>query len=269
MVGTLIMDFIYKSHTYRFLNKKYGVSRVESKNFKISKIEKLKTSSVCRLTFKKQVRKFYLSIPIDIKKKNTATKDVVALDPGVRSFLTYYDGHSVGEIGKNIHVKLRRLSKKMDRISAKRSKSKKSFQKLRLKKAMARIQEQITNIVKDLHYKACNFLKQYKVILLPKFNVKSMISGKNKYKISKQTRRSLLTLSHFKFKMRLIQKTSETGSRVIICNEACTNCGQLNNVGSKKDYSCSSCKLNIDRDVNGAAPLYRIHTAEVPKSVLE
>lgn len=250
--------FIYKNNTYKYLNTKYGINRIESKNFKIINLETVNTTNVCRLIFKPNLGQFYISIPIKTHiSQEIPERDIIALDPGVRSFLAFYDGNSAGEIGKDVHINLKRLNKQIDRLKSKKAKTKKSWRKYKYKKAIAKIQERISNIVKDLHYKACNFLKQYKTILLPTFKVKSMISGKNKYKLSKHTKRSLLDLSHFKFKMRLIQKTSETRNRIIICNEAftsktCTNCGSINNVGKKKDYSCNSCKLNIDRDINGA-----------------
>ena len=44
--------------------------------------------------------------------------------------------------------------------------------------------------------------------------------------------------------------------KVIICTEeytskTCTKWGTINNVGSSEIYKCKSCKLILDRDING------------------
>jgi putative transposase len=180
-------------------------------------------------------------------------RQVISLDPGVRSFLTFYDGESYGEIGKNISIKLKRLSKSMDKLDKKIDEEKRFYKKCRLKRAKSQIQEKKKNIVDDLHKKTCNFLKHYRYVLLPVFKVKGMIKS-----LPKAVKRSMLDLSHFKFKMRLIQKTSETGSKILICNEimtskTCTKCGKINGeLGKSKIFTCPSCKISIDRDFNGA-----------------
>jgi putative transposase len=167
--------------------------------------------------------------------------------------MTFYDGESCGEIGKDKHKQIKRLNKEKDRLDAKISQEKKYYKKCKLKRARGKIYKRINNIVKDLHCKTINFLSNYKVILLPEFKVKRMLPGLNKY-----VRRSMLDLAHYKFKLRLAQKASETSSKIIICNEAytsktCTGCGDINDsLGKKKTFTCPSCDLCIDRDINGA-----------------
>ena len=78
---------------------------------------------------------------------------------------------------------------------------------------------------------------------------------------NKHLRRSLLSLRHYEFRQRLIHKIRETKSRLIICHEpytskTCTKCGIINNIGSSKHYKCKECKLEIDRDVNGARNIF-------------
>jgi putative transposase len=199
------------------------------------------------------LNRFYLSVPKGIDPKSKPDRFLISLDPGVRSFLTFYDGESYGEIGKNTNIKLKRMSKQMDKIDKKISEEKKFFKKCKLNKAKAKLQEKKKDIVDDLHKKACSFLKHYEYVLLPEFKVKGMVNS-----LPKTVKRSLLDLSHFKFKMRLIQKTSETGSKILICNEiltskTCTNCGEINRgLGKQKNFSCPNCKINLDRDFNGA-----------------
>jgi len=251
--GRNIRDgFIYKTNTKNWLLNNHP----DIFNVPIKKILKVKTEKICRIVYKRILGSFSLVIPETIKKIKPKKRFIISLDPGVRSFLTFYDGKSSGEIGKNMNIKLNRLNKQMDALDKRISEEKKFYRKCNLKKAKSRIQFKKENIVKDLHCKACNFLKRYAYIILPIFNVKNMIS-KDKA-LPKKVRRSMLDLSHFKFRQRLIQKTEETGSIILFCNEimtskTCTKCGKINEMlGKSKTFKCPSCHIEIDRDVNGA-----------------
>lgn len=232
--------FIYKTNTMRAIkniHQKNKISTIMKKIFN-KKINNIKTNKVCRIIFKRHLNKFYLSIPKEIKKTTKSNRNIISLDPGVRSFQTFYDIESTGEIGKNLFIKIKRLHKKCDQLNSKIKNEKKFYKKCNFKKAKSRIEEKIKNIVEDCHKKTCNFLTKYKYVLLPEFKVKSMIPGLKKY-----TRRTLLSLSHFKFKLRLAQKTSETDTTLIICNEAytsktCTKCGEINQKLNSKKNIC-------------------------------
>lgn len=246
--------YIYKRNTGQQIKKKYIKHHKDiMNNICLKKLKRVKTTQVCKLIYKKHYNEFYLAVPEKIKKKKTAERDIIALDPGVRTFMTFYDGESCGEIGKDKYKQLKRLGKEKDKLDTKISTEKKFYKKSKLKKARVRIYKRVNNIVHDLHYKTINFLTKYKLVLLPTFKVKSMLPGLNKY-----VRRSLLDLSHYKFKLRLAQKASENDSKIIICNESytsktCTGCGELNeSLGKSKTFNCPSCKLCIDRDINGA-----------------
>lgn len=254
--GRNIRDgYIYKTNTNKEIKKIYETKHhAEIMSYIcMNRIKNINTNRICKLIMKKHTNEFYLASPIKIVENNKYEREWISLDPGVRTFMTFYDGESYGEIGKNIHIRLKRLNKEKDQLDSKISGEKKYYRKTKLKKARAKIYKKIGNIVKDLHYKTINFLSKYKLVVLPKFKVKEMLPGLNKY-----VRRSLLDLSHYKFKLRLAEKTSEIGTKLLISNEAytsktCTSCGKLNyELGNSKTFNCPSCNLQIDRDVNGA-----------------
>lgn len=194
-------------------------------------------------------------------KNNKVCRTAIALDPGVRTFLTWYDGNSYGEIGASMWRKLKSLDLVIDKLKSKRDRLKdKSCNKYKIKrlnKAIHRKYQRIQNIVKDMHFKACNLLTRYKYVFLPEFKVSQILK-----KLNKRSRKPLLNLSYFKFKMRLIQKASETGTKVIICNEAytsktCSMCGTRNSkLGASKVFKCSNCKTTCDRDMNAARNIF-------------
>lgn len=79
----------------------------------------------------------------------------------------------------------------------------------------------------------------------------------------------MLTWSHFTFRQHLIHKAREYGVNVYLCHEdytskTCTKCREINNVGGKEYFTCVSCGLSIDRDVNGARNILLCALGDAP-----
>lgn len=246
--------YIYPNNTKAFLKKRYKESfKKVFTDCKIKTILNVKTTKVCKIIYKPGINKFYLSIPENQSRIPEPKREFIALDPGVRTFMTFYDGESFGEIGRGISNRLTKLNLQQDKLKSRLTKSK-GYKKLKIKRAIAMCQRRKENIVNDLHYKTRNFLNQYKYVLLPSFNTSKMVRND---KLSTMTKRCMLDLAHFKFKLRLAALSSKN-RKIIICNEACTSktctrCGSINStLGSKKVYKCNECNLIIDRDFNGA-----------------
>lgn len=205
----------------------------------------------------KQVNRWYICLPIKIKRKNIKNKlDVCALDPGVRTFQTLYSPNgNVSKFGDRTNLLLKRLNERIDKLKSIRSKKEiKKKKRYKMKKRCKLLRTKIVNIVSDLHWKTANHLcKTYKYILLPTFETKIMVR-KKKRKITKRTTREMLGLSHYKFKEKLKQKAEEYGSKVIDVSEAytsktCSTCGKLKKIGGKEMFKCC---YKMDRDINGA-----------------
>ncbi len=255
--------YIYISHVKDHINYVSGKTKaLKEKNkksleilkrLKLKELEKFEHTGVCKLFYDSNTSKFYLNHAVDRINKNKDKKPFISLDPGIRSFLTYYDGDTYGEIGPNFGYSLGRLFKTIDKLESKISEINNKRKIKNLRTAQNRLRRKITNKVKDLHYKTIKFLGNYQNVLLPTFKVKDIAS-----KLDNGNTRKLMALSHFSFKQRLVEKTSEIGNRIIICNEAytsktCTNCGIRNEkLGSSKVFHCKSCRITLDRDFNGA-----------------
>lgn len=215
----------------------------------------------CKLVMKHS-SKFYLVVPIAINhySDNQETNDIVALDPGVRTFQTFYSADSAGSFGKKGMNKIFKLCLSLDRLISEKQ-NVKSRVKRRMEKACQRIRDKIKNLRNEIHWKVSKFLCQnFKIIFIPKFETQKM-SQKLNHKVS----RKMLTWSHFLFKQRLIFKASEYNVKVIEVNESytsktCTKCGLINSLlGSNKIFKCSACKLILDRDINGARNIFMKH----------
>ncbi|NEO64037.1 MAG: IS200/IS605 family element transposase accessory protein TnpB [Moorea sp. SIO4G2] len=175
----------------------------------------------CRLTSTNG--DYYLTVPhktTQIKTENQGR--VVALDPGVRTFLTFFSENSVGKIGHGDFSRIQRLCSHLDQLLSEISKAK-GKQKRRRRKAARRMVIKIRNLVNELHHKAARFLvNNFDVILLPTFETSEMTKKRNR-KIRSKTVRNLLSFAHYRFKEFLKHKAQETGKLVVDVCEAYTS----------------------------------------------
>ena len=208
---------------------------------------------------------FYLCVPLALKPEqhtDSPKHSIIALDPGVRTFLTGYDyiTKRVIEFGKDDFNRLARLGKHLSKMQSEVTKSPKKV-RYKLKKKMARLRARIQNLVKDTHCKIVHWLTYtYSSILLPKFEVSKMVKKRDKvYRVlgTEQTK-NLLHWSHYKFQQRLLNKTRERNwCKVHIVGEeyttkCCTNCGNLKPMKAERIYNCHKCGSVIGRDANAA-----------------
>lgn len=188
----------------------------------------------------------------------------IALDPGVRTFLTGYDpSGTILEIGKSDVDKVFKMCYRIDRIMAKVAKAKNHKQRYQRKRAACRARTKLQNCINDMHSKAAKYLcESYELIFLPKFTTHQMVRRATR-KIRGKTARAMLTFAHYKFRQRLLDKARNYDNvQVVIVNEAytsktCTKCGVIKtNLGGAKTFKCSSCDWKGDRDINGARNIY-------------
>lgn len=208
--------------------------------------------------------RYYLNLPVPVgfylpdDKYNesqvmfSTKEDIIALDPGVRTFLTGYTLNKSCDIGEGDAVKIFDLLDRCDKLSTEEGMTEKEIETINTKKR--KLRSKIKNMVDDLHWKSIKYLtSNYKCIIYPDFRTKGMM---RKIK-DKPTKRKLQSLSFFKFKQRLIYKCKTQGKTLMIMNEAytsrtCSRCGFLNPKSTRKDFRCGGCDWMVDRDYNGA-----------------
>jgi putative transposase len=201
---------------------------------------------------------YYLLIPIDSKvEEKKEEKKIIALDPGEKRFQVGYSNKECIEISSRTEL-TQKLKKKIKDMQSR-------FVKLtsKIKRQIRKKYNKINNIIDDIHWRTITYLrKNYNDILLPIFESQEMVKSMNSYQ--KKCKDKLLTLKHYKFKERLINKAKSIKNlRVHIVNEAytsktCTNCGTLNE--TKPNYmECRSCKITVERDINGSRNILLKH----------
>ena len=214
---------------------------------------------------KDRLGRFFFCFPETVKPAHTSKAPdpskhcTIALDPGVRTFMTGYDAdgfvveHGAGDISK-----IRNLCLSYDRLVSKmHGGATKHKQRCNMRKAALRIQRKIRTRIDDSHRRLSKWLcKNYRAVIIPTFGVSGMIK-KKKRNIGSRTARAMCNWSHFRFRQTLMAKSREyPWCRVLETQEpytskTCGQCGQLNQkLGSKKTFVCPSCGYKGDRDVN-------------------
>jgi putative transposase len=213
---------------------------------------------------------YYICLPTESPRYKTENQGrVVALDPGIRTFLTFFSDNCFGWLGDSANLKIQKLCSKLDKLISKISQAK-SKQKKRLKYAATRLRGKIKYLIDELHKKTARFLvDNFDVILLPTFET-SIMSRKAKRRIRSKSVRQMLTLSHYKFKMFLKHKAYECNKVVVDVNEAYTSktvswTGEIiNNLGGSKIIKSRIDGKTMNRDLNGARGIYLRALVDTP-----
>jgi putative transposase len=190
---------------------------------------------------------------------------VIALDPGVRTFMTGYDpSGKVLEFGARDMGRINRLNYWIDDLQSRIDTEKSARKRYRMRRAKNRMHTRIKNLVEEVHKKlTLTLVQNYRTILLPKFESQKMVAknGPKPRCIRRRTAHEMMTWSHYKFQQRLINKTREYRQcQVIIVDESytsktCGACGCIHQkLGGNKIFQCPnpSCGIRFDRDANGA-----------------
>lgn len=225
------------------------------KNFKKFKNLDFNIEHDCKLCF--NGFEYYLLIPVD--KKVQTKKDenrILAFDPGEKTFQTAFSENEI--IESNINQK--KYDKIENKIKLLQSLSAKKEIKLNKKKKL-KLHQKIKNLVNDMHWKLITYVKKnYNDVLIPNFESQKIM---NKMSFGlKKVKKNLLSFCHYKFRMRLIEKTKELHNfRVYtVCEDytskTCTNCGSIKDIKNERIYNCEKCNLIIGRDINAARNIF-------------
>ena len=163
--------------------------------------------NICRLSLR--YGQYHMSVPYDEKlppeRENQAR--VVALDPGVRSFLTWYCTDSVGKIGEGAFFRIQRFCERLDDLLSRAAKSP-ARRRRNMRRAVNRMRLKVENLVAELHRQAARFLvNNFDVILLPTFETSEMVE-RGRRRIRSKTVRNLLSLG------RTTDLSSSSGTRL-------------------------------------------------------
>ena len=215
----------------------------------------------CRLV--KERGYYWLAVPhpAQCDVETPSGDGAVALDPGVRTFLTFFSETECGKLGYRAFGRIQRLCHWLDDLISRTAAEPSSQRRRRMRRAQARLRQKIVNLVDELHWQAARWLtSNYKVILLPTFETQDMTRRAGR-RIRSKTARMMLSFRHYEFKQRLLWKAWQRGVLVLEVNEAYTSKtrswdgsvkGKLGGRTVIRDES----GFGMDRDVNGARGIF-------------
>ena len=185
---------------------------------------------------------------------------VVALDPGVRNFITWFSEDGCGKLGEQDFGRIQRLCQHQDNLLSRAARAP-SRRRRNMRRAAGRMTVRIQNLINELHHKTARYLvDNFDVILLPDFKTSGMVT-RGQRRIRSKTVRNLLSFAHHRFRNFLRHKASENGRTVLIVKEAYTSktvswTGEINHkLGGRKTVSSSDGR-RMDRDHNGARGIF-------------
>jgi len=189
---------------------------------------------------------------------------IIALDPGVRTFLTGYDpSGKVYEFGKGDIDRIESLCKWLGTLQRKWSNKQlyRHKQRWNMRRAWYRMIERIRNLVDEVHKKTALWLcRNYRWILLPPFET-SRMTKRRRRRIRAKTARQMYTWSHYRFRMWLKQKAQQhqwchvVEVREDYTSKTCGRCGAIHwDLGGDKTFRCplAQCGYVADRDISAS-----------------
>ncbi|MBW4639697.1 MAG: transposase [Gloeocapsa sp. UFS-A4-WI-NPMV-4B04] len=202
--------------------------------------------------------RWFAIFPELVSASNNQSNKVIALDPGVRTFLTGFDGNKFLEFGAGDMGRITRLCQHLDNLMSRKAKCLNRRQRQKMSIAAGRMRMKIQNLINEAHKQvACHLTQNYRVIFLPTFETSQMVQKKNR-KIRSKTARAMLTWAHYRFKLFLKHKAALNGCVVVDVTEeytskTCTSCGHIHQqLGGSKTFKCPNCGHSLPRDMNGA-----------------
>jgi putative transposase len=221
------------------------------------------TDSSTELTYNKG--RWFAHFPVEVEADYTQTRRMVALDPGVRTFMTGFDGNDFLEFGNGDFARIAKLCIHLDQLKSRHDQAKgHSFKRLRskLRQAMERVRTRIKNLRTECHKQVASYLaRNYDVVVLPTFETSQMVS-KSRRKLHSKTARAMMNWAFYQFSQTLQHLCNRYGSKLVRMTEEytskiCTKCGHIHRtLGGNKKFKCPQCGYEIPRDFNGALGIF-------------
>ena len=261
-----------------------GGIRLQDKSHVIQKLlaEGRRLTETCKIRWDKRTRAFHFLYTHEIPRLEDPdpefeTKRIVATDPGVRRFQTFYSPTS-GEVGVLLHkqrAEMERrcfdidkrtswLAKRRDRERQPECKPRSRKQRQRTvrgkRRRLAKERVRLHQWMKFTHYDAANaLLESFDLVIAPKLATQDMVP-RNGRVFGAATARAMYTWSHGLFTQRLESAAARYAGRCVLTtlgepgtSKTCAHCGKWDaGLGGAARYECARCGACYDRDVGGA-----------------
>ena len=223
------------------------------------KINLININSDVKINYNNITNEYLLLVPIKTINEQTEnkTRNLICLDPGLRTFMTGVSEQESLEIGNNVNSIVAKDIRRLTKIQ-----KNKNIPKRIKKKNKTLINRKISNKIDDLQWKSIKYLTNtYNAIYLGNMSAKSIVKN-NKSVLNKYKKIACLRTKYFQFKMRLEYKCVSHNVHFKYVDESytsktCSECSYYDkDLGSSKIYICKGCPNIMERDINGARNIY-------------
>jgi transposase len=200
---------------------------------------------------------FWLLIPVYKVVKPSNHGPTIAMDPGVRTPLSFYspDGSS-GFLGREMKGRIDDIKGRVATVDRRISKADGAFRK-KLLWHRRRLFRKYTHVRDDCHWKiASDVTNKYGGVVLPHLQTSRLCGS-----LRAKTNREMFGISHYILKTRMEMKCEENGTMFQSPTEeytskTCGRCGLINaSLGSSETFKCD-CGLVCHRDLHAARNIY-------------
>ena len=213
---------------------------------------------------------YHLAVTHPAQRRASETQGrVVALDPGIRTFLAFFSETSAGLIGQGDFGRIQRLCAHLDDLLSRAKREKKRARKRNMYAAADRARVRIRNLVDELHHQAANWLtERFDLILIPEFET-SRLARRGLRRIRSKSVRSMLTFAHYRFRQFLLWKAWQRGKSVLVVNEAytsrtCSWSGELLPKLGGSRVKRGADGVVAERDIDGARGIFLRALVDLP-----
>ena len=256
-----VKDKTTPKFTYR--SGSFGLVKNDPKALKLPRIgrvhcmedvaKRVNGARVLRMTISQRSGRWYASLTVEREDKTVANPPkgvAVGVDLGVKTLATLSDG-TVIKNPRYLQKSERKLKKAQQALSRK---TKGSNRRAKAKAKVARIHAHVANQRQDAMHKLTTWLaKRCSDISIEDLHVAGMVKNHHLAK-------SISDAAFGEFRRQLEYKTARTGARLHVVDrwyrssKTCSGCGRVKAKLSlaERTYTCDSCGLTMDRDLNAA-----------------
>ena len=220
-------------------------------------VERVGDAKVLRMAISQRAGRWYASLTVEREDKTVANPPkggAVGVDLGVKTLATLSDG-TVIENPRYLQKSERKLKKAQQALSRK---TKGSNRRAKAKATVARIHAHVANQRSDAMHKLTTWLsRKYSEISIEDLHVAGMVKN---HRLAK----AIADAAFGEFRRQLEYKTVRTGARLQVISrwyrssKTCSGCGSVKAKLSlaERAYTCDSCGLTMDRDLNAAINIH-------------
>ena len=192
--------------------------------------------------------RWFVNVPVSASEQPESFGRIASVDPGIRSFMTFYSLDSCGKIGEGAFSRIHSLCGYLDDLNRRMAEAN-HRQRYKMKKAADRLRWKIRDLVEELQHKTALFLvRNFDVIAMPDSRAEDFGSG---------SLREIAGSAHAGFQEFLKAKAREYGTKIVVQNEewtsqTCSWNGEIRRPGRViRDKN-----ITLDRDYNGARGIF-------------